>query len=71
MSAPTGQPVFSTTLGEGFKLLAKAVVAIAEQMKTANQLAVIRLSLIHVKADDVKTIDAAHYNLIREQLGME
>lgn len=66
MSAPTGQPVFSTTLGEGFKLLAKAVVAIAEQLKIANQLTAIRMAGLQVAQRDIP-----QYHLVREQLGMD
>ena len=64
MSAPTGQPVASTTLGEGFKLLAKAVLAIAEQMKMANRLTALRMGR------PAAQLDIPDYQAIREQLGL-
>ena len=64
MTAP-GPGVPSTTLGEGFKLLAKAVLTVAQQLKLANQLTVIRMATGKVTPHDLP-----QYALIREQLGL-
>ena len=61
----TAPGVASTTLGEGFKLLAKAVLAIAEQLKMANRLTALRMAGLEVAQRDIPD-----YYLIREQLGL-
>lgn len=64
MTAP-GPGVASTTLGEGFKLLAKAVLALAQQMETANRLTAIRMAGL-----DVAQRDLPDYFAIRRALGL-
>lgn len=66
MTAPDG-PVKGTTLGQGFQHLAKAILAVAEQMKVANTLLAMRLNDRDLWAT---SDDLPQYREIRRQLGL-
>lgn len=64
MTAPSPS---GATLGTGFKLLAKAILQIAQQLKIANQLAAIRLNNKELWATPD---DLPEYRTIRRELGL-
>lgn len=61
----TPKPPSGTTLGQGFRLLAQAVVEVAQQLKIMNQLTVLRA---HADYDDASVATMHNFRAIDRDL---